>query len=109
MQTGISTERLQEGFSYELEVTARCQTVEYYCGELRCFLQWVDKAGITSDIRLITKHHIQIFFHSLLPTAATDQGTTQSGLSASAGPSTAYLRQLGFMRPYQIQIHKLML
>lgn len=65
MQTGITTEQLLEGFRYELEVTARPRTVIYYCGELRRFLQWTDSVGIPSNICLITKLHIQRFFHHL--------------------------------------------
>lgn len=85
MQTGISTERLQEGFSYELEVIARCQTVEYYCGEIHCFLQWADKAGITSDIRLITKHHIQKFFHLAVTHSGNGSGNKPEGVECVRG------------------------
>ncbi len=64
-QTGITIEWLLEGFKYELGATCRPATVEYYCGEIRRFLQWANATGVPSDIRLITKHHIQGFFHFL--------------------------------------------
>ncbi len=64
-QTGITIEWLLEGFKYELAATCRPATVEYYCGEVRRFLQWANATGVPSDIRLITKYHIQGFFHFL--------------------------------------------
>lgn len=65
LQTGTTTEWLLEGFKYDLGSTCRPATVEYYCGEVRRFLLWAIAAGVPSDIRLITKHHIQRFFHFL--------------------------------------------
>ena len=74
LQTGITIEWLLEGFKYELEATCRPATVEYYCGEVRRFLQWANAAGVPSDIRLLTKHHIQWFFHFL----STQRGVRDS-------------------------------
>jgi len=68
VQVGISTQWLLEGFKYELETTVRPKTVEYYTGEIRRFLRWAESAGVPSDIRLITRHHIQAFFHHLITT-----------------------------------------
>lgn len=68
VQTQISLRWLLEGFKYELESTARPRTVEYYCGEIHRFLRWAHAAGVPSDIRLLTKHHIQAFFHYLVTT-----------------------------------------
>jgi len=60
---------LLEGFRYELESTAKPRTVvKYYCGEISRFLRWADAAGVAADIRLLTKHHIQAFFHYLITT-----------------------------------------
>jgi len=78
LQTGITTEWLLEGFKYELASTYRPATVEYYCGEIRRFLRWAIGAGVPSDIRLITKHHIQGFFHFL----STQRGTWGSKSNA---------------------------
>ena len=66
VQVQTSLEWLLEGFKYELESTVRPKTVEYYCGEVRRFLRWAHATGVSSDIRLITKHHIQAFFHYLI-------------------------------------------
>lgn len=71
VQAGISTEWLLKGFKYELETTVRPNTVEYYTGEIRRFLRWAESAGVPSDIRLITRRHIQAFFHHLA-TAQSD-------------------------------------
>jgi len=68
VQAQISLEWLLEGFRYDLESTARPKTVKYYCGEISRFLRWVDAAGVPSDISLLTKHHIQAFFHYLATT-----------------------------------------
>jgi site-specific recombinase XerD len=68
VQTGTSIEWLLEGFRYELESIVRPNTVEYYCGEIRRFLRWADAAGVPSDIYLITRHHVQAFFHYLTTT-----------------------------------------
>lgn len=68
VQTYISAEWLLEGFKYELESTAKPKTVEYYCGEVGRFLSWARTANIPSDIRLVTKHHIQAFLHHLVTT-----------------------------------------
>jgi len=65
VQVQISLEWLLEGFRYDLECTARPKTVKYYCGELSRFLQWANATGVPSDIRLLTKYHIQAFFHHL--------------------------------------------
>ena len=65
VQAQISLEWLLEGFKYDLESTARPKTVKYYCGEISRFLQWANAAGVPSDIRLLTKRHIQAFFHYL--------------------------------------------
>lgn len=67
-QTQTSLRWLLQGFKYELESTARPRTVEYYCGEVRRFLRWAEAAGVSSNIRLITKHHLQAFFHHLATT-----------------------------------------
>ncbi|MFQ6121966.1 MAG: tyrosine-type recombinase/integrase [Dehalococcoidales bacterium] len=66
VQAQTSLEWLLAGFKYDLESTTRPKTVKYYCGEISRFLQWVDAAGVPSDIRLLTKHHIQAFFHHLI-------------------------------------------
>ncbi|PIU55018.1 MAG: hypothetical protein COS88_05815, partial [Chloroflexi bacterium CG07_land_8_20_14_0_80_51_10] len=78
VQEGINTEWLLEGFKYELESTARSRTVEYYCGGVRRFLRWANSAGIPSDIRLITKYHIQAFLHHLAATRCHDNSKNQS-------------------------------
>ncbi|MDH5696336.1 MAG: phage integrase N-terminal SAM-like domain-containing protein [Dehalococcoidia bacterium] len=67
-QRQTSLRWLLQGFSYELESTVRPRTVEYYCGEIGRFLRWVDAARVPSDIRLVTRHHIQAFFHYLITT-----------------------------------------
>lgn len=81
VQTGIAWEWLLEGFKYELESTCRPATVKYYCGGVRRFLQWATAAGVPSDIRLLTKHHIQGFFHFLSTKCATG-GSKDSGQDA---------------------------
>jgi len=93
VQEGISTEWLLKGFKYELESTARPRTVEYYCGEIQRFLRWANAVGVPSDIRLITKYHIQVFFHYLtllLHTVLTADATSLGGLSVFAGLITEH-------------------
>ena len=68
VQAQISLEWLLEGFKYDLESTTRPKTVKYYCGEISHFLRWADATGVPSDIRLLTKHHIQAFFYYLATT-----------------------------------------
>ena len=67
-QAQSNLEWLLEGFKYELESTARPRTVEYYCGEIRRFLRWAHATRVPSDVRLLTKRHIQAFFHYLAST-----------------------------------------
>ena len=78
VQVSTNTEWLLQGFRYELESTVRPQTVEYYCGEVGRFLRWAKTAGVPADIRLITKHDIQAFFHHL--------ALTRSGNSLKSEP-----------------------
>jgi len=49
VQVLTNTEWLLQGFRYELESTVRPQTVEYYCGEVRRFLQWAKTASVPAD------------------------------------------------------------
>ncbi len=65
MQEQANLEWLLEGFKYDLELTVRPKTVEYYRGGNQRFLQWVKTTYSISDIRLINKNHIQAFFHHL--------------------------------------------
>ena len=65
MQEQTNLGWLLEGFKYDLESTVRPKTVDYYCGGIRRFLQWVQSTDSLSDIQLLTKHHIQAFFHHL--------------------------------------------
>jgi len=65
MQEQTNLEWLLEGFKYDLELTVRPNTVKYYCGETQRFLQWAQATYSISDILLITKKHIQAFFHHL--------------------------------------------
>jgi site-specific recombinase XerD len=73
VHTGIKIGQLLEGFRYELESIAKPSTVEYYCGEIRRFLRWADADGVPSDICLITKLHIQAFFHHLTTSRTGDR------------------------------------
>lgn len=65
VQTGVITEWLLHGFSYELQATTKPQTANYYCGEVSRFLRWARTSGVPQDIRLITKHDVYAFFHYL--------------------------------------------
>ena len=80
VQAQVSLEWLLEGFRYDLESTARPNTVKYYYGEISRFLRWADAAGGPSDICLLTKHHIQAFFHYL---ATTHKGNSSANEPAS--------------------------
>ncbi len=56
-----------------MEVSSRPKTVEFYCGNVQRFLSWAEAAGIR-DIRLISRHHIQAFFHHLLQERTVARG-----------------------------------
>lgn len=66
VQTEVTTEWLLEGFKYELGSTRDPQTVTYYYGHVRRFLDWAATAGLPKEAHLINKRHIQAFFYSLL-------------------------------------------
>ena len=79
VQVSTNTDWLLQGFRYELESTLRPQTVEYYCGEICRFLRWAKTAGVPPDIRLITKHDIQAFFHHLVITRGGNSQKSEPG------------------------------
>ena len=66
MQTGITSQWLLDGFRYDLGSTRDPQTLAYYCGHLRRFLNWTEASGHPQDAHLINKRHIQAFFYHLL-------------------------------------------
>jgi site-specific recombinase XerD len=64
VQNNQSWEWLFEGFRFELEARTKPKTVEYYCGHLKRFLRWLEAVDIT-NIHLLNKRDIQLFFHQL--------------------------------------------
>lgn len=66
VQTAVTTEWLLEGFRYDLGSTRDPQTVAYYWGHIRRFLNWAEAAGVPKEAHLIDKRHIQAFFYYLL-------------------------------------------
>ena len=66
MQTQVTTKWLLEGFRYEIISTLDSDTVDYYCGHVRRFLNWGDTAGLPKEAHLISKRHILSFFNHLL-------------------------------------------
>ncbi len=74
VQTGVTTQWLLEGFRYELGSTLKSQTVNYYCGHIRRFLNWMESAGFPQEARLIDKRHIQAFFYYIVQEAETIMG-----------------------------------
>jgi len=66
VQTGLTTEWLLEGFKYELGSIRNPQTLTYYYGHLRRFLNWADGVGVPKEAHFIEKRHIQAFFYHLL-------------------------------------------
>lgn len=65
MRKQTNLEWLLEGFKYDLELTVRPKTVKYYCGETQRFLQWTRATFSLNEIGLISKKHVQAFFHHL--------------------------------------------
>lgn len=61
-----SREWLREGFKFDLETQVKPRTVEYYHDRVRLFAQWAVSEGNIVDPRLLTKRHIQSFFHHLV-------------------------------------------
>jgi len=61
-----SWEWLREGFKFDLETQVKPKTVEYYYDRARLFARWAQKGAQVDDPRLLTKRHIQSFFHHLV-------------------------------------------
>jgi len=74
VQTGVTTQWLLDGFRYDLGSTRDSQTVAYYWGHIRRFLNWAEAAGVPKEAHLIGKRHIQAFFYYLLQEAETVVG-----------------------------------
>lgn len=77
MEQRANADWLMQGFRYELENATRPKTVDYYCGHVYRFLRWAQDSGVP-EVNLITKRHIQCFFHELLqktPTATAGNGS----------------------------------
>ena len=66
VQVGITTQWLLTGFKYDLGSIRDPQTVAYYYGHVKRFLNWAEAAGILKEAHLLDKHHIQAFFYHLL-------------------------------------------
>lgn len=66
VQKQVTTQWLLEGFKYEISSTLDSDTVDYYCGHVRRFLNWGDAADLPKEAYLINKRHILSFFNHLL-------------------------------------------
>jgi len=71
VQTKVTIEWLLEGFKYELGASRNPQTVTYYCGHLRRFVDWAATTELPKEASLINKRHIQAFFYHLLKETET--------------------------------------
>jgi len=78
VQTREATEWLLEGFRYELGSPLDSDTVDYYYGHVRRFLNWGNAAGLPKEAHLITKRHILGFFHHLLQKIEITVGSNSS-------------------------------
>lgn len=65
MQEQTNLEWLLEGFKYDLELTVRPKTVEYYCRGTQRFIKWIQTTLHLTEIEKILKNHVQSFFHYL--------------------------------------------
>jgi site-specific recombinase XerD len=65
MQEKTNLEWLLEGFRYDLELTVRPKTVDYYYGGTQRFIKWIQDTLHINEIDQILKKHIQSYFHFL--------------------------------------------
>jgi len=65
-QVGITTQWLLTGFKYDLGSIRDPQTLAYYYGHVKRFLNWAEAAGVPKEAYLIDRRHIQAFFYHLL-------------------------------------------
>ena len=65
MQEKTNLEWLLEGFRYDLELTVRPKTVDYYYGGSCRFIKWIQNTENVTEIDRILKKHVQLFFHYL--------------------------------------------
>ena len=69
-QAEVTTQWLLEGFRYDLEVTSRPRTVEYYYEHFCIFVRWARHQGRVADPQLVNKRNIQSFLYQLTQATA---------------------------------------
>ena len=91
LQAQITTQWLLEGFKYDLAVTSRPRTVEYYYEHVCRFERWMRTVGRPFDILLISKRDIQAFFHHLA--VSTENGEDPGRVERHRWPYYRALRR----------------